>query len=179
MARAYQPKKFSTKLMEGVISGLIGGVALIIVTMLADAVTRSGDLFYTVSRIGAIFTGSGGLGTGATALGLPFLVGALMLLALFALLGIGFVSYLPIIFRLGIGKPIFGAIYGVFIWLAVFLVLLGFINRDPSNSVNIWVLLVSSVVAGAALGWALDYIMSRMGGTDNGREEQTGYREGR
>src|SRR5215208_5570031 len=106
MARVYQPKKTATKLTEGVGAGLIGGVAFIIVTMLADAILRSGDLFYTVSRLGSIFTGPANLApAGSTAAGLPFVVGALLVLVLFALAGIGFVSYLPIVFKLGISKP--------------------------------------------------------------------------
>jgi hypothetical protein len=177
MARAYQPKKTSTKLIEGLTAGLIGGVIFIIVTMIADAITRGGDLLYTVARIGAILAGPVNAAQGgSTPFGAQFLVGALLLLALFALLGIGFVSYLPIVFRLGLNKALFGAIYGVFIWLAVFFVLLGFINRDPANSLNIWVLLVSSVLGGAGIGLALDYVMSRKGGSDYGQSEQAGNR---
>jgi hypothetical protein len=158
-------------------AGLIGGVAFIVVTMLADAVTRAADLFYTVSRLGALFTGpADATQAGSTPLGMPFLAGALLVLVLFALLGVGFISYLPIIFRLGISKTLFGAIYGVFIWLLVFFLMLGFVNRGVADSVNIWVLLISSVLAGAAMGWGLGFLMSRKGGSDYGQQEQAGYR---
>lgn len=172
MARAYQPKKTTTKLTEGVGAGLIGGIAFIIVTMLADAFLRSGDLFYTVSRLGSVFTGSTSAAqVGSTAVGLPFVVGALMVLVLFGLAGIGFVSYLPIVFKLGISKPLFGAIYGLFIWLSVFLTLLGLLNRDVSNSINLWVMLVSCVLAGVATGFGLGLVMSKKGGDSYGQPE--------
>ncbi len=165
MARVYQPKKTSTKLIEGLSSGLIGGFVFIVVTFLVDAVTRAGDLLYSVSRIGSIFTGGSGTAqTAPTTLGMPFVVGALLMLAIFALAGIGFISYLPIVYRLGISKGLFGAIYGIFVWLAAFLVLLRFVNSDVVNSLNIWLLLISCVLAGAADGWSLGYVMSRKGG---------------
>jgi hypothetical protein len=93
--------------------------------------------------------------------------GALLLLVLFGLLGIGIEFYLPIIYRLGLHKALFGAIYGVLIWLMVFFFALGVINQNVASQANIWVLLVASVVAGAATGWALDLIMSRKGGSTN------------
>ncbi|MEO5953155.1 MAG: hypothetical protein ABIQ44_11875 [Chloroflexia bacterium] len=170
MARAYQPKKTSAKLMEGISAGLIGGVAFIIVTMLADLILRSGDLFYTMSRLGSIFTGSTATPqVGSTSVGLPFIVGALLILVIFALGGIGFVSYLPIVFKLGLPKPVFGAIYGLFIWLSVFLTLLGLVNRDVSNSINLWAILVSCVLAGAATGLGLGMVMSKKGGDTYGQ----------
>lgn len=167
MARVYQRKKTSTKIVEGVSSGLIGGLVFIVVSMIADLILRSGDLLYTISRLGSIFTGSLS-DTGATAFGAPFLVGALIILVLFALAGIGFVSYLPIIYKLGLSKALFGAIYGVFLWLAIFLTLLGLFSSSVAGSINLWVALASCVIAGAALGWGLDYVMSRKGGDING-----------
>ena len=170
MARAYQPKATSTKLTEGLGAGLIGGVAFIIVTMLADAILRSGDLFYTISRLGSIFTGSDSVPqTGSTPLGLPFVIGAIMVLVVFALVGIGFAAYLPIVFKLDVSKPLFGAIYGVFIWLAVFLTLLGLVNSNVSNSINLWVMLAVCVLAGAATGFGYGLVMSRKGGDTYGQ----------
>jgi hypothetical protein len=167
-------------LLEGLIAGLVGGAVFVVVAVIADALTRGGDLFYTVSRMGALFTGMGSVPqTGATPLGTPFLVGALVLLALFAMIGVGFISYLPIVFRLGISKALFGAIYGVFFWLLFFVLMLGFVNGEVAGSVNIWVMLVSCVLAGAAMGWTLGYLMSRKGGASYGQPEQAGYRQGR
>lgn len=169
MARAYQPKKASTKVVEGISAGLIGGVAFLIVAIIADAILRSGDLFYSISRLGSIFTGASGISaSGAVGIGAPFIVGALLILVLFALAGIGFVYYLPIIFKLGISKPLFGLIFGVFIWLAIFLTLIGLLSRDVSNALNLWVMLVCCVLAGAAIGFGLDMVMSKKGGDSNG-----------
>ena len=159
MARSYEQKKASTKFVEGFTAGLVGGIAFIIVLMIADVLTRAGDIFHTVSLFGSLFTGAAI--TSSTGAGTSFLVGALLLLILFGLLGIGLEFYLPIIYRLGLHKAIFGAIYGILIWLMVFFFALGVINQNVASQTNIWILLVCSVVAGAATGWALDLIMSR------------------
>ena len=159
MARSYEQKKASTKFAEGFTAGLVGGIAFIIVLMIADVLTRAGDIFHTVSLFGSLFTGA--TITSSTGAGTSFLVGALLLLILFGLLGIGLEFYLPIIYRLGLHKAIFGAIYGILIWLMVFFFALGVINQNVASQANIWILLVCSVVAGAVTGWALDLIMSR------------------
>ena len=159
MARSYEQKKTSTKFVEGFAAGLVGGLAFIVVLMIVDVLMRAGDIFYTVSLFGSLFTGA--TISSSTGAGASFLVGALLLLILFGLLGIGLEFYLPIIYRLGLHKAIFGAIYGILIWLMVFFFGLGVINQNVASQANIWVLLVCSVVAGAATGWALDLIMSR------------------
>lgn len=165
MARSYEQKKTSTKFTEGFGAGLVGGVAFIIVLMIADVIMRAGDILYSVSLFGSLLTGAtvspGNSGGGS------FVAGALLLLVLFGLLGIGIEFYLPIIYRLGLHKALFGAIYGILIWLMVFFFALGVINQNVASQANIWVLLVASVVAGAATGWALDLIMSRKRGSTN------------
>lgn len=164
MAKAYQPKSTSSKLVEGLMAGLAGGLVAIVISMLLDAILRGGNLFYTVSRLGAVLTGDQSPApTGSVGLGTPFLMGALLLLVLFTMFGIGFISYLPIVYRLNIPKALFGAIYGLFIWLLVFLLMLGFVNRPVADSINIWYLLVSCVLAGAAIGLTLDATRSRKG----------------
>ncbi|HST04235.1 MAG TPA: hypothetical protein VLQ48_05810 [Chloroflexia bacterium] len=166
MARSYERKKTSTKLLEGFTAGLAGGVAFILVLMIADVLAQASDIFYTVSLFGSILTGS--TITAAPGAGASFLVGVLLLLIIFGLLGIGIVYYLPIIYRLGLHKAVFGAIYGVLIWLLVFFFALGVINQSVAARTNWWVLCIASIIAGAAIGWALDLVMSKKGGQLDG-----------
>ena len=161
MARSYERKKTSTKLLEGFTAGLAGGLAFIIVLMIADSLAKALDIFYSVSLFGSILTGEA-VGT-AIGPGVTFLVGALLLLIVFGLLGIGIVYYLPIIYRLGLHKALFGAIYGILIWLMVFFFALGVINQNVAKLANGWVLCIGSIIAGAVTGWALGLVMSKKG----------------
>jgi hypothetical protein len=154
MARAYQEKKTSTKLLEGLVAGLLGGVVSAVVIILADLLLRSDHpWWYTPSLIGSLVTGTPQDNVAQP--GAPFIIGLLIHLVLFALAGIGLTFYAPIFRRFRINEALAGAIYGGIIWLFVFFLFFNSIKPDISHMVNNWALFVACVLGGAAIGWWL------------------------
>ncbi len=163
MAQVYQPKTTSTKLIEGVVAGLIGGVVTIAVMAIADFIitppppatpspytVSSGVWWLTPSAIASLVTGQSQ--ASQDVLDSSYFVGLLLILAAFIVLGIGFGQYRPLFRIFKINPVLGGAIYGAFVWLAVFFLFLRSIN-PPMGRINPIAFLVAMTLGGAAIGW--------------------------
>ncbi|MBF6613903.1 MAG: hypothetical protein IVW55_12315 [Chloroflexi bacterium] len=163
MAQVYQPKKTSTKLIEGAVAGLIGGIVTILVMAIADFIItppppstpspytiNSGIWWLTPSAIGSLVTGQSQ--SNQDLLDSSYFVGLLLILAAFVILGIGFGQYRPLFRIFKINPVLGGAIYGAFVWLAVFFLFLRSIS-PATGRINSVAFLVAMILGGAALGW--------------------------
>jgi hypothetical protein len=152
LALAYHPKKTSTKYIEGAVAGLVGGLVVAVIMMAADALTRTGSpWWYTPSLIGSLVTGTP-QGNVASLNG-SFFIGVLLHFAIFAIIGLGFVSYKPLFRRFKIPVWAGGALYGALIWLSVFFIALNTLKPAASSMLNHVLLFVACIAGGAALGW--------------------------
>ena len=148
MAQVYHPKKTSTKLLEGAVAGLLGGAVVALLMAVWDALLY-GNWVLTPTAIGWLATGTPSQSTGA------FLVGLLIHFLLFALIGVGFVQYMPLFRRFNINPLLGGAIYGAVIGLLIFFVFLNAIKPDIIKAVDNKALIVASAIGGAVMGWWL------------------------
>lgn len=150
MARVYHEKSLSAKLLEGAIAGLIGGLATVVLIMILDLALSGGAWWLTPSAIGSTATGTGS--SPASGLDTSFFVGLLILLLVFALLGVGFGSYRPLFRQFHINQILGGAVYGAFVWLVLFFLFLRSIS-PAMGRINPIAFLVAMIVGGAAIGW--------------------------
>lgn len=123
-----------------------------VIMMASDALTRTGSpWWYTPSLIGSLVTGTP---QGNVAdLNASFLIGALLHFAMFAIIGLGFVSYKRLFQRFKVPVWTGGALYGALIWLSIFFIALNTLKPEASSLLNQAVLFVACIVGGAALGW--------------------------
>jgi uncharacterized membrane protein YagU involved in acid resistance len=151
MAQVYYPKKTSTKMLEGATAGLIGGVVATLVSVLSDVLTPDRSWWTSISVVGSIFTGEKNFNTASPDMA-SLLLGLVLSLAAYALIGLGLPSYLPIFRRFKIHLVLGGALYGLLIWLAVDVL---FLNGLTSGRLSMLWLLPANLLAGAAMGWWL------------------------
>ncbi len=151
MAQVYHPKKTSAKLLDGAVAGLVGGLVATIVIVLSDVLTPNRSWWNSVSVVGSILTGGKDFNTASPDMA-SLLVGLILSLVIFAILGMGLPSYLPIFRRFKIHPVLGGALYGLLIWL--FLDVL-FLNGLTSGRLSMLWLLPADLLAGAAMGWWL------------------------
>lgn len=158
MAKVYHPPKTTTKLAQGAIAGLLGGLAAIAVMFLVDVLTPERSWWTTPSSFGSIFTGAQNFNT-VTPDPAPLLLGLVVQLAMFALLGMGFINYLRLFTRFGINPILGGALYGALMFVAVLFFLWAVAAAVLARHYTITsyiALLVAFVVAGAVIGWWLE-----------------------
>ncbi|MEO6458242.1 MAG: hypothetical protein ABIO92_08230 [Chloroflexia bacterium] len=148
MAQVYHPKKTSTKLLEGAVAGLLGGAVVALLMAIWDGLLY-GNWVLTPTAIGWLATGTPSQSTEA------FLVGMLIHFLLFALIGLGFVQYLPLFRRFKINPILGGAIYGAVIGLLIFFIFLNAIKPDIIRAIDNKALIVASAAGGAVIGWWL------------------------
>jgi hypothetical protein len=148
MAQVYHPKKTSTKLLEGAVAGLLGGAVVALLMMVWDGLLY-GDWLLTPTSLGWLATGTPQVSTAS------FLIGLLIHFLLFALIGLGFVQYLPLFRRFNINPILGGAIYGAIIGLLIFFVFLNAIKPDIIRAIDNKALIVASAIGGAVIGWWL------------------------
>lgn len=148
MAQIYHPKKTSTKLMEGAVAGLIGGLLVAVLMLLWDGLVY-GQWLTTPTAIGRLATGAQGDPTTS------FLVGLVLHFLLFALIGVGFVQYMPLVRRFKFNALLAGAIYGAVIGLLIFYVFFNSIRPDIVRAIDNKALIVASALGGAAMAWWL------------------------
>ncbi len=103
MAQVYYPKKTSTRYVEGVSAGLVGGVVTAIIGTLGDLIIPDRSWWTSLSVVGGIFTGATNFNTGTTNWG-------------------------------------------------------SFLNLLTSRRLNMIVLLVADLIAGAAMAWLLVWL---------------------
>ncbi len=148
MAQVYHPKKMSTKLLEGAVAGLLGGAVVALLMMIWDGLVY-GNWFLTSNALGWLATGTPNQSMTST------LIGLLIHFLLFALIGLGFVQYLPLFRRFKINPILGGAIYGAIIGLLIFFVFLNAIKPDIIKTIDNKALLVASAIGGSVIGWWL------------------------
>lgn len=148
MAQIYDPKKTSTKLLEGAVAGLLGGAVAALLMMVWDGLVY-GNWFLTPNALGWLATGTPNESTAS------MLIGLLIHFLLFALIGLGFVQYLPLIRRFNFNPILGGAIYGAIIGLLIFFVFLNALKPDIIRAVDNKALIVASAIGGAVIGWWL------------------------
>jgi hypothetical protein len=153
MAQIYYPKKTSTKLAEGAVAGLLGGAATLPILAAADAMTPDRSWWSTVSLFGAVFTGVRNFNTASPDMG-SLAIGVLLILAFFALAGIGFVNYVPLFRRFRIPAWIGGALYGVLLGGSI-LILLNAWWSDIVRQQNIVAIMVIFAIGGVVIAWWL------------------------
>ena len=153
MAQIYYPKKTSTKLAEGAVAGLLGGAASLPVMAVADVLTPQRSWWSTISLFGGIFTGSRDFNTASPDLA-ALAIGVLLVLAVFALGGLGFVNYLVLFRRFKVPAWLGGALYGVLLG-GSFLILLNAWWSDIVRQQNVLAILIASAIGGAVIGWWL------------------------
>lgn len=148
MAQIYHPKKTSTKLLEGAVAGLLGGAVAALLMMVWDGLVY-GNWFLTPNALGWLATGTPNESTAS------MLIGLLIHFLLFALIGLGFVQYMPLFRRFNINPILGGAIYGAVIGLLIFFVFLNALKPDIIRAVDNKALIVASAIGGAVIGWWL------------------------
>ena len=151
MAQIYYPKKTYVKYGEGALAGLLGGVVTAVVVTLGDVIIPDRSWWTSLSATGGIFTGATNFNTGATDWG-SWLLGLVLTLVAFAIFGMGLVGYLPLFRAFNLNPLLAGAAYGLFLWIVIDLL---FLNGLTSGRLNLIVLLVADVLAGAAMTWLL------------------------
>ncbi|HKP52458.1 MAG TPA: hypothetical protein VJ183_07380 [Chloroflexia bacterium] len=154
MAQIYYPKKTSAKLLEGAVAGLIGGVVATVVMVLSDFLTPERSWWSSASVVGSIFTGVQNFNTASPDMA-SLLLGLVLTLLIFALLGMGLPSYMPIFRRFNLHPALGGALYGLLIWLFVDVL---FLNALTSGRLSMLWLLPANLLAGATMGWWLKRI---------------------
>ncbi|MDQ6693979.1 MAG: hypothetical protein M3014_06115 [Chloroflexota bacterium] len=152
MATIYHPKKTTTKLLEGAIGGLIGGVVVALIMLVADLLLRDGKWYFTPSLIGSLVKGTAAENT-YQFLPKRYLIGAIIHFVIFAIVGVGLVQYLPIFRRFKIQPMLAGALYGAIIWLFIFFIFLNSFKPDINHYMDQYALFIANVVGGAAIGW--------------------------
>jgi hypothetical protein len=157
MAKVYYPKSTGAKYAEGAMAGLAGGVAFAIILALTDFLTPARSWWNSISQIGGIFTGARDFNTASPDMG-SLLVGLLLILVFFALFGLSLPTYMVLFRHFGIHPALGGALYGLFLWLLVDLLVL---NGLTGGRLNIWWLLLANLVAGAVMGLWLQRMASR------------------
>jgi len=151
MARVYHPKSTAAKYLDGAVAGLLGGVITAVIVTLGDIVIPDRSWWSSLSAVGGIFTGATNFNTASTDWS-SWLIGLLLTLVAFVLFGMGLVGYLPLFRILKLDALIGGLIYGVLLWVVVDLI---FLNPLTSGRINLIVLLVADLIAGAAMAWWL------------------------
>ena len=151
MAKVYHPKKTSAKLLDGAIAGLFGGVLALVVMVISDWLTPARSWWTSTSVIGSIFTGVRDFNTASPDMA-SLLIGLVLSLLIFALVGMGLPSYMPIFRKFKLHPALGGAIYGLLIWLFVDVL---FLNGLTSGRLSMLWLLPANLLAGAAMGWWL------------------------
>lgn len=151
MAQAYYPKATSTRLAEGVVAGLLGWVAFSVLVVLGDLLIPSRSWWTSLGLFGTPITGVTNFNTPTMDVG-PVLVGVVVVLVLFVLLGVGLVYYMPLFRRFRLHPLIGGALYGVLMWLVLGLALF---NPLTGGRFNLVTLFIADVVAGAVMAWWL------------------------
>ncbi|HYP19098.1 MAG TPA: hypothetical protein VEY08_03410 [Chloroflexia bacterium] len=154
MAQIYHAKPTSTKLLEGAIAGLLGGLAFALVMLIADFLTPQRPWWSTFWLIGTILTGTPVAEINRFNI-VNIGLGLLLHLLVFALLGVGLVQYVPLFRRFKIDRILGGAIYGVVVFLSVYWYLVSFFFPGVSANLNLLALFIASVVGGAVMGWWL------------------------
>ena len=154
MAQIYYPKKTSTKLAEGAAAGLLGGLVTLPILALADALTPERSWWSTVSLFGGIFTGVRNFNTSTPDMA-SLVIGVLLVLAVFALAGMGFVNYLVLFRRFKVPAWLGGALYGVLIG-GSFMILLNAWWPDIVRQQSVLAILIASAIGGAVTGWWLN-----------------------
>ncbi|HEX8231289.1 MAG TPA: hypothetical protein VF826_18565 [Chloroflexia bacterium] len=154
MAKIYQPKPTSTKFLEGAVAGLLGGLAFVLVMTVADLLTPQRPWWSTFWLIGSIATGTPLAEINRFNI-VTQLVGLVLHLLVFTLLGVGLVQYVPLFRKFKIDRILGGAIYGVIIFLTVYWYLLSFLSSTIAANMNLIALFVASVLGGAVMGWWL------------------------
>lgn len=142
--------------MEGAIAGLLGGAVLIAVMLVADALTSGRSWWTSTSLVGSLITGVKDFNTVSPDIG-SLLIGILLTLVAFALFGMGFVGYVPLLRRFKINSLIAGAIYGLLLWLAVDVI---FLNPLLGGRLDLIWLLVADILAGVVIAWWLGRMSS-------------------
>ncbi len=151
MAQVYYPKKTSAKLLDGAVAGLIGGAVAIVVMVLSDFITPGRSWWNSTSVVGSIFTGVQNFNTASPDMA-SLLLGVVLSLLVYALIGMGLPSYMPIFRRFNLHPALGGALYGLLVWLFVDVL---FLNALTSGRLNMLWLLPANLLAGAAMGWWL------------------------
>lgn len=149
MAKVYYPKKTSTKLMEGVVAGLLAAVVYTVVMLLADLITPDRSWWTSASVLGGIFTGVSNFNTASPDMG-SLILGLIITFVVFALLGLGIVNYIPIFRRFNLPPLLGGGLYGLLIWVVVDLIV---VNPLTQQRLNLIALLVADLLAGATMAW--------------------------
>jgi hypothetical protein len=151
MAQLYYPKSTSAKYIEGAVAGLLGGGVTAVVLTLGDIITPDRSWWTSLSVLGAIFTGARNFNTASTDWG-SWIIGLALTLVAFALFGMGLIGYLPLFRRFTLHPVLGGLLYGLLLWVLVGLI---FLNPLTSGRLNMIVLLVADLLAGAAMAWWL------------------------
>jgi hypothetical protein len=150
MAQIYYPKKTSTKLAEGAIAGLLGGAVTLPILAIADAVTPERSWWSSISLFGAIFTGVRDFNTSSPDMA-SLIIGVVLVLALFALAGMGFVNYLVLFRRFKVPAWLGGVLYGVLLGGSI-LILLNAWWPDVVRQLNTLAILTIFAIGGAVIG---------------------------
>jgi hypothetical protein len=125
-----------------------------IVSVLSDLLTPDRSWWTSVSVIGSLFTGQKNFNTVSPDMG-TLLLGLVLSLVVYAIIGLGLPSYLPIFRRFNIHPILGGALYGLLIWLAVDVL---FLNGLTSGRLSMLWLLPADLLGGAAMGWWLSRV---------------------
>jgi hypothetical protein len=150
MAQIYYPKKTSTKLAEGAVAGLLGGAVTLPVLAVADAAIPERSWWSSISLFGAIFTGVRDFNTSSPDIA-SLIIGVVLVLALFALAGMGFVNYLVLFRRFKVPAWLGGVLYGVLLGGSI-LILLNAWWSDILRQLNVLVILAIFAIGGAVIG---------------------------
>jgi hypothetical protein len=140
--------------MDGVVAGLLGGGITAVVATVGDMLTPDRSWWTSLSVIGSIFTGATNFNTASTDWG-SWILGLAITLLAYALFGMGLVGYLPLFRRFNLHPVLGGLLYGLLLWVFVDLI---FLNPLTSGRLNMIVLLVADLLAGAAMAWWLAWV---------------------
>jgi len=140
--------------MEGAVAGLLGGVVISFIGTVGDTLIPERSWWTSLSVVGAIFTGASNFNT-ASPDWASWVIGLILTLVAFVLFGMGLVGYLPLFRAFRVHPVLGGLLYGLLLWVLVDVI---FLNPLTSGRLNLIVLLVADLLAGAAmarwLAWA-------------------------